>query len=59
MGIGDLFSDFALPDSEILNPQMGISSQTWHFMSPIGDNMPNWETFMLVDKYLALRVFSI
>ena len=37
--IGDLFSDFALPDSEIHNSQMGILSPTVDLISPIGDNM--------------------
>ena len=41
LGIGDLFSYYALPDSGIPNPQLDILSPTGDFISPIEDNMPN------------------
>ena len=44
LGIGDMFSDSALPDSYIPNPQLDI-------LSPIGGNMPNWGYFLLVLYY--------
>ena len=46
--IGDLFSDSALPDSEITNPRLGILSPTGELISPIGDNKANWGYFLLV-----------
>ena len=53
MRIGDLFSESALPDSEIPNPQSDILSPTGYVISPIGNNMPNWGYFLLV-VYLNL-----
>ena len=42
LGIGDLLSDSALPDSDIPNPQLSVWSPTGDFISPIGDNMSDW-----------------
>ena len=39
-------SDFALPDSVIPNPQLGILSLTGNLISPIGNIMPNWAYFL-------------
>ena len=40
-GSGDLFSDFALPDSYIPDPQLVILSPIGDLRWPIGDNMAN------------------
>ena len=45
VGIGDLFSDFALHVSEIPNPQLGILSPTGDMIFSIGHNMSNWGYF--------------
>ena len=37
-----MFSDSALPDTEIPKPQLGILSPTSHLISPIGDIISNW-----------------
>ena len=42
MGIGDLFADSPLPDSEIPNPRLGILFPIGDLMSPIEDIMPYW-----------------
>ena len=42
LGIGDFFSDSALPDSYIPNPQLDILSPIEDLRSPFGYNMPNW-----------------
>ena len=48
LGIGDLFSDSALPELCIPNPQLDIFSTIVDLRSPIWDNMPNWGYIMLV-----------
>ena len=45
LGILNLFSDYALPDTKIPNPQLGKLSPTVDLISPIGDNMTNREYF--------------
>ena len=48
LGIVDLFSDSALPESEVTYPQLGILSPTGDLKLPIGDSMPKWGYFLLV-----------
>ena len=72
LGIGDMFADSSLPDSEISNTQLDMLSPTGDLKSPIGDNMPNLENFLLVvysesccipefiyTKYIAIETKNI
>ena len=54
LGICDLFSDSASPDSYIPNPKFDIVSPIGDLTSPIGDYMPNWgywDTFSARDPW--------
>ena len=53
-GIEDWFSESALPDSDIPNPKSGILSPTGDLISPIRDNIPNWEFFLLIIYYFGI-----
>ena len=73
LGIGDLFSDSALADSEFPNPQLGKLFETWDLMSQLGIIRPiesiykrtKRETHWLVTKLpmgdfeLRIGVFAI
>ena len=48
LGVGDLFFDSALPDSEIPNSQLVTLSATEDLISPIGGNMLYWGYFLSV-----------
>ena len=48
LGIGDLFSDSALPESEVPNPQLAIPSPTGDLILPISNIKPKWGCILFV-----------
>ena len=61
LGIGDLFSASAFPNSEIPNHQLDILFATGYLILPIWDNMNNWGYFPFVlpsESFLSLLVIN-
>ena len=54
-----MFSDSSFPVSEIPNPRLGKIYPTGDLISPIGDNMPNLGSFLLVLYYQLVRIYPI